>query len=231
MDLQSVQALVESAAQALENPHTRNEAERALLEFRGSKAPFPACQHILAHTSVPGAAFQAVLALREAALRSWPELDAGSRRGVVQCLLEQSLARAGERPGYVRTQCAAAAAQLVKRGHADGDLGDLAMERLVPGIAERVGDLNGGWHTHGRGDWGHDVASRCTVPASPRGAGSSAGDACLPLTLVDGRLARWHVLCMACQFFEARRARTLRAPPKTQTDRRSGGRAWSSCSR
>lgn len=143
MDLQGVQALVESAALALENPHTRNEAERALLEFRGSKAPFPACQHILLHTSVPGAAFQAVLALREAALRFWLELDAGSRRAIVQCLLEQSLARAAERPGLVRVQCAAAAAQLIKRGHGDGDLGDLALELLVPSIAERIKGLRG----------------------------------------------------------------------------------------
>lgn len=138
MDLASIQTVIEAASNALENPLTRLEAERTLLDFRCSPSPLTACQHILSHSSVPAAQFQAVLTLRDASLRLWPELGAPERQGVTRFVLEQALHRSRESLSLVRSQCVLTAAQLVKRGHGDASQSDLGLEGLVRGIVHRA---------------------------------------------------------------------------------------------
>ncbi|KAL6772028.1 XPO4 [Auxenochlorella protothecoides x Auxenochlorella symbiontica] len=138
MDLASIQTVIEAASNALENPLTRLEAERTLLDFRCSPSPLAACQHILSHSSVPAAQFQAVLTLRDASLRLWPELGAPERQGVTRFVLEQALHRSRESLSLVRSQCVLTAAQLVKRGHGDASQSDLGLEGLVRGIVHRA---------------------------------------------------------------------------------------------
>lgn len=145
MDLASIQAVIEAASNSLEDPLRRQEAERTLLEFRWSPSPLGACQYILGHSTVPSAQFQAVLTLREASLRLWPELGGPERRGITRFVLEQALHRSREQLSLVRSQCILTAAQLAKRGHGDAEQADLGLESLVQGIAHQAqstGDLH-----------------------------------------------------------------------------------------
>jgi len=90
-----------------------------LLEFRRSPKPIPACVHILQHSRVPDAAFQAALTLREAALEGWALLGGHERTDLRQWVLQYvhgalSSQEAALRP-MVATLCGAYAS-LIKRG-------------------------------------------------------------------------------------------------------------------
>lgn len=141
--LAHVQSAIEAASLALENPSTRSQAEAQLLEFRSRPLPFAACQHVLLHSTIPAAQFQALLALRHAALLGWPRLDTGIRLDLVRFLLDQALRRAHDPHRLLRHQCGAIAAQLMKRGHLNKDWGDLALPSIVHGIVTKADSAPG----------------------------------------------------------------------------------------
>ena len=117
MDLASVVQVVETACQNFNNPSTRAQAEEVLKQFRGAAQPYEACRYLIEHSNDPSAQFQAVLALRDAALREWTSvLDASSRRDLLRYLMHAAIVKfSGHGHRLVCTQSAAAAATLLKR--------------------------------------------------------------------------------------------------------------------
>ena len=79
-------AQVEQACRAFQSPSSAEErvaAEKALLAFRGgdAAATLAAAQHLLQHSALPFAQFQAAAALKEAALRAWHTMPPAERAG------------------------------------------------------------------------------------------------------------------------------------------------------
>ena len=102
----------------LQDPRTHVEAERALLAFRDSSATLPACLHIVQHSTLPDARFQALLALRHSALASWPHLSAQERTQLRAWALQACLGGAGVATGVegaIQQATRALAALLLKR--------------------------------------------------------------------------------------------------------------------
>ncbi len=89
--MEAAQHAVEQACAELQDLHRHAAAEATLLAFRNSKDALSACRHILEHSSVDAARFQAAVALREAALREWPLLAVADRAGLRTFLLQQIL--------------------------------------------------------------------------------------------------------------------------------------------
>ena len=65
------------------------------LEFRRSPHALSACRHILEHSSITEACFQAAATLRDSALRDWAALPPEQRSGLRQFYLRLVLAKAG----------------------------------------------------------------------------------------------------------------------------------------
>lgn len=95
MDLPAACSAVEAAAQGLAHPAHRAAAEATLLEFRRSPHALSACRHILEHSSITEACFQAAAMLRDSALRDWAALPPEQRSGLRQFYLRLVLAKAG----------------------------------------------------------------------------------------------------------------------------------------
>lgn len=117
MDLDAATRLIETACRDFNNPSTQAQAEEVLQQFRSAPRPYETCRHILEHSTDAGAQFQAILALKDAALREWTTaLDPSMRRDLLRYLLHAAVVRfAGGERRLVRTQSAAAAATLLKR--------------------------------------------------------------------------------------------------------------------
>ena len=72
-------AAVEAASTAFlqaGSPSERAAAEGLLLQFRQSTRPLALCSHLLQHSQVPYAQFQALCTLRECLGREWPRMHA-----------------------------------------------------------------------------------------------------------------------------------------------------------
>lgn len=133
MDFATVLNVVQAACQAFANPATHAEAERTLQQFRASPSPYQACQHILEHAADPSAKFQAILALRDAALREWTGLPPQMRTDLLRFLLHAAIIKFSSDPQpLVRRQASAAAATLLKR--AWGDLSSDQRRALITEI-------------------------------------------------------------------------------------------------
>jgi hypothetical protein len=98
-----------------QNPATHAEAESTLHQFRASPSPYAACQHILEHATDPAAKFQAILALRDAALREWTGLPPQMRNDLLRFLLHSAIIKFAADQPLLRRQASAAAATLLKR--------------------------------------------------------------------------------------------------------------------
>ena len=101
--MQGAMSAVEQAAQGLALPSLRANAEATLLEFRRSPHALPACRHILEHSQVTEAQFQAAATLRDAALRDWTALPPQERSGLRQFCLGALLHRMVDTRGRRRT--------------------------------------------------------------------------------------------------------------------------------
>jgi hypothetical protein len=104
MDMNGACTAVEQAAQGLAHPQHRAAAEATLLEFRRSPHALPACRHILQHSGVTEACFQAAATLRDAALRDWAALPPEERTGLRQFCLHLVLNKAPPPPPVVSSQ-------------------------------------------------------------------------------------------------------------------------------
>lgn len=80
-----------------QRPDTRAAGEATLLEFRNAPRPYEACQYILLRSADAQAQFQAVLALRAAALREWETLQSEQHAALLQFLVQQVRCWAGVR--------------------------------------------------------------------------------------------------------------------------------------
>lgn len=80
---------VEQACTQMLNPHTHAAGESTLLAFMNSNGAVPACKFILENSNMAHAQFQAVTALREAALREWPLLTPAERLALREYILQQ----------------------------------------------------------------------------------------------------------------------------------------------
>ena len=108
-----------------QNPATHAQAERTLQEFRGSPQPYEACRYILSAATDPSAKFQAVHALRDAALREWATQPPPMLQDLLRFLLETAIVRtSGDAHPLVCRQACAAAATLLKRAWGDASPAD-----------------------------------------------------------------------------------------------------------
>ena len=121
MDLAGACAAVEQASQGLAHPAHRQAAEATLLEFRRSPHALPACRHILEHSAVTEAQFQAAATLRDAALRDWSALPHAERVGLRQFCLGAALRTNPVPPPVVLSQLVSTLAVLLKRAWLDDD--------------------------------------------------------------------------------------------------------------
>jgi hypothetical protein len=100
----------------MQNPATQREAEEAILKFRHSAQPVPACMHVLQHSSVVEARFHAALTIRVATLDEWSLLISQAKADLRQWLLRSVLQPSMPDPTRVVTKALIAAyATLVKR--------------------------------------------------------------------------------------------------------------------
>ena len=119
MDMQGAMTAVEQAAQGLALPSLRANAEATLLEFRRSPHALPACRHILEHSQVTEAQFQAASTLRDAALRDWTALPPQERSGLRQFCLGALLHRTPPPAPVVASQLMSTLAVILKRAWLD----------------------------------------------------------------------------------------------------------------
>lgn len=84
----AAQHAVEQACAQLQDPHTHAAAAEMLLAFRNSPEALPACKHILEHSRMDMARFQAAITLREAALREWPLMSPTDRQALRSHVLQ-----------------------------------------------------------------------------------------------------------------------------------------------
>ncbi|KAK9812956.1 hypothetical protein WJX72_006385 [[Myrmecia] bisecta] len=102
--MEAMQRAVEQACIDFQRPATQQQAEATLIEFRNSPSPIAACQHILEHSSNPDARFQAVVTLREAAIREWVLCSPAAHRSLRTYVLHHILRHAGEGASLVQKQ-------------------------------------------------------------------------------------------------------------------------------
>ena len=117
--MQGAMTAVEQAAQGLALPSLRANAEATLLEFRRSPHALPACRHILEHSQVTEAQFQAASTLRDAALRDWTALPPQERSGLRQFCLGALLHRTPPPAPVVASQLMSTLAVILKRAWLD----------------------------------------------------------------------------------------------------------------
>ena len=117
--MQGAMSAVEQAAQGLALPSLRANAEATLLEFRRSPHALPACRHILEHSQVTEAQFQAAATLRDAALRDWTALPPQERSGLRQFCLGALLHRTPTPAPVVASQLMSTLAVILKRAWLD----------------------------------------------------------------------------------------------------------------
>ena len=115
MDPQTaLQLLTQACAQLHSSPA---QANATLSSFRQSPRPFDVCKYAIDHGE-PAVQFQAVTAMRDAAMREWEGLTVEERLGLVEWLLEKSLKGSDEEQSLsplVRRQMSSALALILKR--------------------------------------------------------------------------------------------------------------------
>jgi len=117
--LEQARLQLETACAWFEDPSTRQQAEKALLDFRQVESPLRVCRYIIEHSASSAARFQALLTLREAAVRDWGHLPEDHRRSLRAYLMQCLLSGTAGSDQLVGAQLAALLAQVIKRGWTD----------------------------------------------------------------------------------------------------------------
>mmetsp|Transcript_11077 Transcript_11077/g.31337 ORF Transcript_11077/g.31337 Transcript_11077/m.31337 type:complete len:1135 (-) Transcript_11077:60-3464(-) len=142
--LEAAKAQVEAACAQFELPATRQQAEATLLEFRKCANPLQVCRYIIERSPVTSARFQALLTLREAAVREWGHLSAEDRSGLRTFLLHCLLSGAGGSEQLVCSQLSATLAQVIKRGWSEQSKEQqIALFQEVEAAVLQTGDPQG----------------------------------------------------------------------------------------
>ena len=137
-ELRDAIAAVEGASAAFlqaTSAAERTIAENLLLQFRQSSQPLPICRHLLEHSAVPYARFQALCTLRECLGREWPRMSASECAGWQELLLR--LLASPQAP-YVHGQAVQVLALHAKLAmlHAPPDSACAAMDALLAHVAQ-----------------------------------------------------------------------------------------------
>ena len=137
-ELRDAIAAVEGASAAFlqaTSAAERTIAENLLLQFRKSSQPLPICHHLLEHSAVPYARFQALCTLRECLGREWPRMSASECASLQELLLR--LLASPQAP-YVHGQAVQVLALHAKLAmlHAPPDSACVAMDALLAHVAQ-----------------------------------------------------------------------------------------------
>ena len=137
-ELRDAIAAVEGASAAFlqaTSAAERSIAENLLLQFRQSSQPLPICRHLLEHSAVPYARFQALCTLRECLGREWPRMSASECASLQELLLR--LLASPQAP-YVHGQAVQVLALHAKLAmlHAPPDSACAAMDALLAHVAQ-----------------------------------------------------------------------------------------------
>ena len=150
-ELRDAIAAVEGASAAFlqaSSAAERTIAENLLLQFRQSSQPLAICRHLLEHSAVPYARFQALCTLRECLGREWPRMGASDCASLQDLLLR--LLASPQAP-YVHGQAVQVLALHAKLAmlHAPPDSACATMDALLAHVA-RLLEADDGAH-QGRG--------------------------------------------------------------------------------
>ena len=137
-ELRDAIAAVEGASAAFlqaTSAAERTIAEHLLLQFRKSSQPLPICHHLLEHSAVPYARFQALCTLRECLGREWPRMSASECASLQELLLR--LLASPQAP-YVHGQAVQVLALHAKLAmlHAPPESACVAMDALLAHVAQ-----------------------------------------------------------------------------------------------
>lgn len=115
------------------------QANATLNSFRSLTNPYEACQYIINHSSIKGAQFQALLTLRAAALREWPQLNQETKSELLKLTIYSATVQFAT-DNLLCSTAAGVAAALLKRAWGDMPDGERgAMLTSIDAVAKQNG--------------------------------------------------------------------------------------------